>query len=197
MDRPCDSPREGGKPYRSALKLPAHTADAAALLRTLTLCSLSRSSHPRSVFLERAYIKSLRPKVERSTRSSLKSRLFPTKHFAPHCRVSRTARQRATLDDLLVRLRHGSRGGKARARPAPLRRPALRRHGAHQGRHRRDEEGEGKTLVATLAVYLNALRKGRPRRHRERLSRPPRRRMDGPRLRLLGLTTGVIVHGPR
>jgi len=39
--------------------------------------------------------------------------------------------------------------------------------------------GEGKTLVATLPCYLNALAGGRPRRHRERLPRPPRRRVDG------------------
>ena len=43
--------------------------------------------------------------------------------------------------------------------------------------------GEGKTLVATLPGYLNALsRQGRPRRHGQRLPRPPRRRVDGPHL---------------
>ncbi len=43
--------------------------------------------------------------------------------------------------------------------------------------------GEGKTLVATLAAYLNALDgHGRPRRHRQRLPRPPRRRVDEPAL---------------
>ena len=43
--------------------------------------------------------------------------------------------------------------------------------------------GEGKTLVATLAAYLNALDgQGRPRRHRQRLPRPPRRRVDEPAL---------------
>ena len=45
--------------------------------------------------------------------------------------------------------------------------------------------GEGKTLVSTLAGYLNAL-SGRQRahRHRERLPRPPRLRVDGPDLPL-------------
>ena len=43
--------------------------------------------------------------------------------------------------------------------------------------------GEGKTLVATLPAYLNALERRRgPPRHRERLPRPPRRRVDGPAL---------------
>ena len=51
----------------------------------------------------------------------------------------------------------------------------------HEGDIAEMRTGEGKTLVATLAVYLNALAgKGRPRRHRQRLSGPPRRRMDGP-----------------
>ena len=40
--------------------------------------------------------------------------------------------------------------------------------------------GEGKTLVSTLPVYLNALPARRPRRHRQRLSGPPGRRVDGP-----------------
>ena len=43
--------------------------------------------------------------------------------------------------------------------------------------------GEGKTLVATLAAYLNALAgQGRPHHHGQRLSRPPRRRVDEPPL---------------
>ena len=44
--------------------------------------------------------------------------------------------------------------------------------------------GEGKTLTGTLAVVLNALAgEGRPRRHRQRLPRPPRRRVDDADLR--------------
>ena len=42
----------------------------------------------------------------------------------------------------------------------------------HEGSIAEMKTGEGKTLVATLAVYLNALvRQGRPRRHRQRLPR--------------------------
>ena len=53
----------------------------------------------------------------------------------------------------------------------------------HRGEIAEMKTGEGKTLVATLATYLNALDgQGRPRRHRQRLSRQPRRRMDGPDL---------------
>jgi preprotein translocase subunit SecA len=66
----------------------------------------------------------------------------------------------------------------------------------HRGQDRRDATGEGKTLVATLPVYLNALEgQGRPRRHRQRLPRQARRRVDGQIYRFLGLTVGVIVHG--
>ena len=43
----------------------------------------------------------------------------------------------------------------------------------HQGRIAEMKTGEGKTLVATLAVYLNALEgKGGPRRHGQRLPSP-------------------------
>ena len=55
----------------------------------------------------------------------------------------------------------------------------------HSGRIAEMRTGEGKTLVATLPTYLNALdRQGRPRRHRQRLPRQARRRVDGsdPRL---------------
>ena len=55
----------------------------------------------------------------------------------------------------------------------------------HRGCIAEMKTGEGKTLVATLPCYLNALeRQGRPRRHRQRLPRPPRRRVDGPHLQL-------------
>ena len=43
----------------------------------------------------------------------------------------------------------------------------------HQGRIAEMKTGEGKTLVATLPAYLNALgRQGRPRGYRQRLSWP-------------------------
>ena len=49
----------------------------------------------------------------------------------------------------------------------------------HRGNIAEMVTGEGKTLVATLPAYLNALeRQGRPRRHRQRLPRPPRLRVD-------------------
>ena len=46
---------------------------------------------------------------------------------------------------------------KRTLRHAPLRRADARRHGAAQRQDRGDETGEGKTLVATLPAYLNAL----------------------------------------
>lgn len=41
----------------------------------------------------------------------------------------------------------------------------------HEGAIAEMKTGEGKTLVATLPVYLNARRERRARRHRQRLSR--------------------------
>jgi hypothetical protein len=80
-------------------------------------------------------------------------------------------------------------------RHAPLRRAAHRRHGAARGQDRRDATGEGKTLVATLPAYLNALPgKGvhvvtvndyLARRDAEWMGRI---------YRFLGLSVGVIVH---
>ena len=55
----------------------------------------------------------------------------------------------------------------------------------HRGKIAEMKTGEGKTLVATLPVYLNALdRQRRSRRHRQRLPRQTRRRMDGPPLQV-------------
>ena len=50
----------------------------------------------------------------------------------------------------------------------------------HSGKIAEMATGEGKTLVATLPVYLNALtRPRRPRRHGERLPGGARQRVDG------------------
>ena len=55
----------------------------------------------------------------------------------------------------------------------------------HQGRIAEMKTGEGKTLVATLPVYLNALAgTRRARRHGQRLPGPARRGVDGQDLRL-------------
>ena len=52
----------------------------------------------------------------------------------------------------------------------------------HLGNIAEMKTGEGKTLVATLPAYLNALaRQGRPRRHRQRLPGRVPVRADGPR----------------
>ena len=63
----------------------------------------------------------------------------------------------------------------------------------HGGNIAEMKTGEGKTLTATLAVVLNALRRqGRAPGHGQRLPGPPRRRVDEPDLRRLGLKVGVL-----
>ena len=57
----------------------------------------------------------------------------------------------------------------------------------HQGKIAEMKTGEGKTLAATLAAYLNALhRQGRPHRHGQRLPGPQGPGLDGPDLRVPG-----------
>ena len=51
----------------------------------------------------------------------------------------------------------GSRNGNQSDGDAPLRCPDDRWFNTHQGRIAEMRTGEGKTLVATLAAYLNAL----------------------------------------
>jgi hypothetical protein len=85
---------------------------------------------------------------------------------------------------------------QARARHAPLRRAADRRHGAARGPHRRDAHRRGQDAGRHPArLPQRARRQGRPRRHRQRLPGQARRRVDGPVYGFLGLSVGVIVHG--
>ena len=56
----------------------------------------------------------------------------------------------------------------------------------HQGKIAEMKTGEGKTLAATLPVYLNALDKGRAPDHRERLPGQARHPVDGPHLSFPG-----------
>ena len=89
-----------------------------------------------------------------------------------------------TLDDLLARgLRRRPRGRPPRAEHAALRRAAHRRHRAAPRQDRRDEDRRGQDARRHAArLPQRARRQGRPRRHRQRLPRPPRLRVDGPHL---------------
>jgi len=64
----------------------------------------------------------------------------------------------------------------------------------HKGKIAEMKTGEGKTLVATLRPISTRSRQGRPCRHRERLSRAPRLRVDGQDLPFPRMTVGVIQH---
>ena len=76
------------------------------------------------------------------------------------------------------------RGGQAGARPAPLRRPADRRHGPARRRDRRDEDRRGQDADRDQRrVPEHARRRRRPPGHRQRLPRPPRRAVDEADLR--------------
>ena len=95
------------------------------------------------------------------------------------------ARNGESLDDLLPEaFALGPRGGPADARPAPLRRPADRRHGAPRRGDRRDEDRRGQDPDRDAGrLPQHARRRRRPRRHGQRLPGPPRRRVDGADLR--------------
>ena len=100
-----------------------------------------------------------------------------------HAEASRTARQGRNLDDILPEAFAACR--EAGRRTKNMRHYDVQMIGGmvlHGGNIAEMVTGEGKTLVATLPAYLNALRRqGRPRRHGQRLPRPPRLRVDGAR----------------
>ena len=90
-------------------------------------------------------------------------------------------RRARALDDLLVEAFAVVReAAKRTLEAAPFRRAADRRHGAAQGRHRRDADRRGQD-PGRHAGHLpqRAGRPGRARGHGERLPGPPRRRLDG------------------
>jgi preprotein translocase subunit SecA len=102
----------------------------------------------------------------------------------------------ATLDSLLEEAFAVTREAAPRARHAPFRCPADRRHDPDSGAIAEMKTGEGKTLVATLPVYLNAITgKGvHVVTVNDYLARRDAEWM-GQVYGFLGLTTGVIVHG--
>ena len=99
--------------------------------------------------------------------------------------ASAPRRRRESLDDARCRdVRDHPRG---RRRTMGMRHFDVQLIGGmvlHGGNIAEMKTGEGKTLTATLAVVpQRAGRQGRPRRHGQRLPRPPRRRVDEPDLR--------------
>ena len=94
----------------------------------------------------------------------------------------RATRRRVARRPAAGGLRPDPRGRAPLDRPAPLRRAADRRHGPARGRDRRDEDGRGQDPDRDARrLPQHAGRRQRPRRHRQRLPRPPRRRMDDSR----------------
>ena len=83
------------------------------------------------------------------------------------------------------RLRHGARGVQTCAGHAAFRRPAHRRHDAASRFDRGNADRRGQD-AGRHACRLSqcAGGQGRPRRHRQRLSGPARRRMDGQDLQI-------------
>ena len=124
-------------------------------------------------------INALEAEIARLTDAELRAR---TEDFRRQIAEGAHARRSAHS-----RLRHRARGGKAHARPAPLRRAADRRHGAARGQDRRDEDRRRQDAGRHAAgLPQRARRQGRARRHRQRLSGPARRRVDGPDLQVPG-----------
>ena len=87
----------------------------------------------------------------------------------------------ATLDDILVPAFATVReAGQARARPAPFRRSAHRRHGAARRQDFRDEDRRRQDAGRDApGLSERAVRPRRACRHRQRLSGQARRRVDG------------------
>jgi hypothetical protein len=82
-------------------------------------------------------------------------------------------------------VRGRTRGGPPRAEHAALRRPADWRHRPAPRQDRGNEDGRGQDPRGDAAgVPERPRRQGRARRHRQRLPRPPRLRVDGPDLPL-------------
>ena len=106
----------------------------------------------------------------------------------PDHRLPRTDRAgRAARRSARGGVRGGSGSRPARPRDAPLRRPAHRRHHVAPWQDRRDEDRRGQDPrrdAGRLPERPGGA--GRPRRHRQRLPRPPRRRLDGAHLPLPG-----------
>ncbi len=122
-------------------------------------------------------INALEPEVAALSDEALKAR---TAEFRQATRRRQDARRHSGSG-----LRHRARGGQAHARPAAFRRAADRRHGAARRRYRRDEDRRRQDAGRdACGLSQRAGRQGRPRRHRQRLSRPARLRMDGTDLRL-------------
>ena len=99
--------------------------------------------------------------------------------------LRKRARDGESLDDLLPEAFALTREAARRThRPAPLRRPADRRHGPARRGDRRDEDRRGEDADRDPGrLPQHAGRRQRPRRHRQRLPRPPRRGMDEADLR--------------
>ncbi len=127
-------------------------------------------------------VKGFRPRVEAI--NALEPELVALTDEQLRARTAKFREQYATgtkLEDLLVPgLRHRTRSGQALARAAPLRRAAHRRHGSERRQHCRDEDRRRQDARRNARrLPQRHYGQGRPRRHRQRLPRQPRRRMDG------------------
>ncbi len=156
-----------------------------------TITRLFGSKHDRD-------LKRLQPRVDEMNRLESELRILSDAHL---CAYTATAREKldqgATLDDLLV-------PAFATVREASRRALGMRHYDVqmlggmvlHQGKIAEMKTGEGKTLVATLPVYLNALEgKGvHVVTVNDYLARRDAEWM-GQIYRFLGLEVGVIQHG--
>ena len=94
-------------------------------------------------------ITALEPDMERLSDDELRAQTVDFKQ-----RVDRGEDLDELLAEAFATVREADASGP---RPAPFRRPADGRRRAALRLGRRDEDGEGKTLVSTLPAYLNAL----------------------------------------
>jgi preprotein translocase subunit SecA len=105
-------------------------------------------------------VKRLEPIVRQINQLETWAKSLTAEQFQEQTRLfkEQIAKGEKTLDDVLPQAFALAREASVRTLGhAAVRRAARRRHRAARGQDRRDDDGRGKTLVATLPLYLNAL----------------------------------------
>ena len=183
--RPPDPVCRGGRGLRIAMKKPGPFSTIAERCRPGCRCSRRRSSASGW----RGGKSSCRPS-RRWKRVDADRRLRPPQ-AEPGAALSGQVAG-AARPDTARGLCPGPRSRSPKPEYAALRRATLGGMAMHHRSIAEMQTGEGKTLTATLPLYLAAGGQGRPAGHGERLPGPPRRRVDAAVYECLGMSVGII-----